>query len=56
MTNYLLQYSKITNEKREFIPVNFENVLEHAINNLKVPIEENNAVITHYQQLMEMRS
>ena len=47
MTNDLLKYSKITNEKREIIPVNFEHVLEHALTNLKVQIEENNAVITH---------
>ena len=47
MTNDLLQYSKITNEKREIIPVDFEHVLEHAITNLKVQIEENNAIITH---------
>ncbi len=47
MTNDLLQYSKITREKREIIPVNFEHVLEQALTNLKVPIEENNAVITH---------
>ena len=47
MTNDLLQYSKITSQKRENIPVNFEHVLEHALTNLKVPVEENNAIITH---------
>lgn len=47
MTNDLLQYSKITSQKRENLPVNFEHVLEHAVTNLKVQIEENNAVITH---------
>nr|WP_304412459.1 ATP-binding protein [Methanobacterium sp. SMA-27] len=47
MTNDLLQYSKISNKKRELIPVNFEHVLEHALTNLKVQIEENNAIITH---------
>ncbi len=47
MTNDLLQYSKISSKKREIIPVNFEHVLEHALTNLKVQIEENNAVITH---------
>jgi PAS domain S-box-containing protein len=47
MTNDLLQYSKITNKNREAIPVNFEHVLEHALANLKVQIEENNAIITH---------
>ncbi len=43
----LLQYSKITSEKQEFTPINFEDVLEKALLNLKVPIEENNAIITH---------
>ena len=47
MTNDLLQYSKITNEKRENIPIDFEHVLEHALANLKVQIEESNAIITH---------
>ncbi|HEX7467265.1 MAG TPA: PAS domain S-box protein, partial [Methanobacterium sp.] len=47
MTNDLLSYSRITSEKREFKPVNFEHVLEHALENLKVQIEENNAIITH---------
>jgi len=36
MTNDNLQYSKITREKREFIPVNFKHVLEHPLINLKV--------------------
>ena len=47
MTNDLLQYSKINNNKREAIPVNFEHVLEHALENLKVQIEDHNAIITH---------
>ena len=47
MTYDLLQYSRITSEKREVIPVNFEHVLEEALLNLKVPIEESNAIITH---------
>jgi light-regulated signal transduction histidine kinase (bacteriophytochrome) len=33
--------------KREFNPVNCEQILEEALLNLKVPIDENNAVITH---------
>ena len=49
MTNDLLQYSKITSKKREISPVNFEKVLNEALINLKVPIEETNAVITHDQ-------
>lgn len=47
MTNDLLQYSKITSENKERILVNFDHVLEHALTNLKVQIEENNAIITH---------
>jgi light-regulated signal transduction histidine kinase (bacteriophytochrome) len=47
MTNDLLQYSKITSKKREVSPVNFEKVLNEALINLKVPIEETNAIITH---------
>jgi PAS domain S-box-containing protein len=47
MTNDLLQYSRITSEKREVTFVNFEHVLQHVLTNLKIQIEENNAVITH---------
>ena len=47
MTNDLLKYSQISNKKREAIPVDFEHVLEHTLENLKVQIEENNAIITH---------
>jgi PAS domain S-box-containing protein len=47
MTKDLLQYSKITSEQQEIKPVNFEHVLHEALINLKIPIEENNAVITH---------
>jgi len=47
MTNDLLEYSRISSKKREIVPVNFEEVLKEALNNLKVPIEENNAIITH---------
>ena len=47
MTNDLLQYSQITSHKRVITRVNFEHVLEEAMINLKVSIEENNAIITH---------
>ena len=47
MTNDLLQYSKISRQKKEIVPVNFEHVLKHALENLKVQIEESNAIITH---------
>lgn len=47
MTNDLLQYSKISSQKNEIMPVDFEHVLKHALENLKVQIEESNAVITY---------
>ena len=47
MTNDLLQYSKISSEKSDIKPVNFEHVLDETLINLKVPIEENNAIVTH---------
>ena len=47
MTNDLLEYSRISSKKREIVTVKFEDVLKEALTNLKVPIEEINAVITH---------
>ena len=47
MTIDLLEYSKISTQKSEVTLINFEKVLEEALINLKVPIEENNAVITY---------
>jgi light-regulated signal transduction histidine kinase (bacteriophytochrome) len=47
MTKDLLQYSKIKSKQSQVTPVNFEDVLEESLMNLKVPIEENNAIITH---------
>ena len=47
MTNDLLSYSRITSKKRHIKLVDFEQVLDEALQNLKVPIEETNAVITH---------
>ena len=47
MTNDLLQYSRITSQKQKNSPVNFEHVLEEALLNLKVQIEETNSYITH---------
>ena len=47
MTNDLLKYSKISSPKNNITPVDFEKVLEEALINLKVPIEESNAIITH---------
>ncbi len=47
MINDLLEYSKVTKQERELTRVNFENILEEALKNLKIPIEETNAIITH---------
>jgi PAS domain S-box-containing protein len=47
MTNDLLSYSRIASSKRQIKLVNFEEVLNEALQNLKIPIEENEAVITH---------
>lgn len=46
MINDLLLYSGINN-KKVFNPVNSEQVLEETLLNLKVSIDENNAIITH---------
>lgn len=43
----LLEYSRVTTEEKEFEPVNMEEVLDNALINLKISIEENNAEITH---------
>lgn len=47
MINDLLEYSRLTKVKEDFSPVNFEDVIEQALLNLKIPIEENNAIITY---------
>ena len=47
MTKDFLKYSQITHKKGVNNTVNFGHVLEHALTNLKVQIEENNAIITH---------
>ncbi|MGB9201981.1 sensor histidine kinase [Methanobacterium sp.] len=47
MINDLLEYSKITNKEKEFVPLKLENVLEEALMNLVVQIEESDAVITY---------
>jgi signal transduction histidine kinase/putative methionine-R-sulfoxide reductase with GAF domain len=47
MTYDLLEYSRISSQKREIKTIDFEDVLEEALINLKVPIDENNAVVTH---------
>ena len=47
MITDLLEYSRVTSNEREFVPVNCEKVLEETLMLLKVSIDENNAVITH---------
>ncbi len=47
MTNDLLSYSRIASSKRQIKLVNFEEVLNETLQNLRIPIEENKAIITH---------
>jgi len=47
MITDLLEYSRVTSNEREFVPVNCEKVLEETLMLLKVSIDENNAIITH---------
>jgi PAS domain S-box-containing protein len=47
MINDLLEYSRLTRKKVDFSPMNGEKVLDKALINLKVSIEESNAIITH---------
>lgn len=47
MINNLLIYSRVGTKGKSFVSVDFESVLSQALNNLKVQIEENHAVITH---------
>jgi PAS domain S-box-containing protein len=47
MINDLLQYSRIGTRGKPFIVTDFESILNQALINLKVTIEENNAIITH---------
>ncbi len=43
----LLKYSQVSGREREYVIVNCERVLEETLINLKISIDENNAVITH---------
>jgi PAS domain S-box-containing protein len=47
LINDLLHYSRVTTKAKEFKPVNVEEVLDTALQNLKSSIDENNAEITH---------
>ena len=43
----LLAYSRVTTKGNEFKDIKMEEALEQALMNLKISIEENNAIITH---------
>jgi PAS domain S-box-containing protein len=47
MIKDLLQYSQVTRKEVNFLPVSIELILEQTLINLKVPIDENKAIITH---------
>ena len=47
MINGILAYSRVETHGKSFEPADCEVVLEHALANLKIAIEESNAVITH---------
>ena len=47
MINDLLSYSQVTRKEMEFNTINSEQILEQSLINLKVPIDENNAIVTH---------
>lgn len=43
----LLAYSRIMTQGKEFTNVDMNEVLKHVLTNLKVSIDENNAIVTH---------
>jgi light-regulated signal transduction histidine kinase (bacteriophytochrome) len=47
MINDLLEYSQVTRKDKEFVRINCEQILAETSMNLKVPIEESNAIISH---------
>lgn len=47
LINDLLEYSRVTTRGEAFKSVNCEIIIEHVLHNLKMAIEENDAVITH---------
>ena len=47
MINDLLEYSQVTRRDREFTTVDSTKILQETLINLKVPIDENNVVISH---------
>ena len=47
LINDLLTYSRVRTESRELEPADCEMILHQSLDNLKVAIEENGAVVTH---------
>jgi len=47
LINDLLEYSRVTTRGESFKSVNCEMIIERVLHNLKMAIEENDAVITH---------
>lgn len=47
MINDLLSYSQITSKDRELNAVRLEKVLEEVLMNLKIPLDESDAIVTH---------
>jgi signal transduction histidine kinase len=47
LINDLLQYSRVTTHGKPFAPTDCSAVLDHALANLKVAIEESGALVTH---------
>jgi light-regulated signal transduction histidine kinase (bacteriophytochrome) len=46
LINDLLAYSRVTTHGKSFAPIDCSIVLDHALTNLKIAIEESNAVVT----------
>jgi signal transduction histidine kinase/DNA-binding LacI/PurR family transcriptional regulator len=47
LINDLLQYSRVTTHGKPFAPTGCAAVLDHALANLKIAVEESSAVVTH---------
>jgi PAS domain S-box-containing protein len=50
----LLTYSRVTSRGESFVPLHFEGVVQHAIDNLKTAIKESGATITVPKQPLPM--
>lgn len=47
LINDLLAYARVTTRSKSFAPIDCATVLDHALSNLKIAIEESNAAVTH---------